>query len=197
MNFVRISILYRTSCCAKLLKFDPHEHRLQQEKTNATPSTAQKSWVSIVLVYKVQLIMMWKVTVHNDDSVHSSVTGRTLRHLQYIPWIMHAVCTFCGSRRVSHDDVIQWKYFPRYWPFVRGIHRSPVNSPHKGQWCGDLMFSLIYAWINSWVNNREAGDLRRHRAHYNVIVMFTHIPQGNSTGTGTQYQFRNLKDMDK
>ena len=33
-----------------------------------------------------------------------------------------------------HDDVIKWKHFPRYWPFVRGIHRSPVNSPHKGQW---------------------------------------------------------------
>ena len=33
----------------------------------------------------------------------------------------------------SHDDVIKWKHFPRYWPFVRGIHRSPVNSPHKGQ----------------------------------------------------------------
>ena len=47
----------------------------------------------------------------------------------------------------------------------------PVNSPHKGQWRGTLMFSLIYAWINDWVNNREAGDLRRHRGHYDVIVM--------------------------
>ena len=42
-----------------------------------------------------------------------------------------------------HDDVIKWKHFPRYWPFVWGIHRSPVNSPHKGQWHGALMFSLI------------------------------------------------------
>ena len=71
----------------------------------------------------------------------------------------------------NHDDVIKWKHFPRYWPFVRGIHRSPVNSPHKGQWRGALMFSLICAWINAWVNNREAGDLRRHRGHYDVIVM--------------------------
>ena len=52
-----------------------------------------------------------------------------------------------------------------------GIHRSPVNSSHKGQWRGALMFSLICAWINGWVNNLEAGDLRRHRAHYDVIVM--------------------------
>ena len=61
--------------------------------------------------------------------------------------------------------------FRGYWPFVRGIQRSPVNSPHKGQWRGALMFSLICSWINGWVNNREAGDLRRHRAHYDVIVM--------------------------
>ena len=59
----------------------------------------------------------------------------------------------------------------RYWPFVRGIHWSPVNSPHKGQWCGSLMFSLICAWTNGWVNNRDAGDLRRHGAHYDATVM--------------------------
>ena len=70
-----------------------------------------------------------------------------------------------------HDDVIKWKHFPRYWPFVRGIHWSPVNSPHKGQWRWALIFSLICAWINGWVNNREAGDLRRHRANYDVTVM--------------------------
>ena len=71
----------------------------------------------------------------------------------------------------SHDDVIKWKPFPRYWQFVRGIHRSPVNSPQKGQWRGVLMFSLICVWMNDRVNNREAGDLRRYRAHYDVIVM--------------------------
>ena len=70
-----------------------------------------------------------------------------------------------------HDDVIKWKQFPRYWPIVRGIHRSPVNSLHKVQWRGALMFSLIYARINGWVNNREAGDLRRYRAHYDITVM--------------------------
>ena len=41
---------------------------------------------------------------------------------------------------IVHDDVIKWKHFPRYWPFVRGSHRSPVNSPHKGQWRGAVMF---------------------------------------------------------
>ena len=54
---------------------------------------------------------------------------------------------------------------------VRGIHRPPVNSPHKGQWREALMFSLISAWINGWANNRDPGDLRRYRAHYDVFVM--------------------------
>ena len=71
----------------------------------------------------------------------------------------------------SNDDVIKWKHFPRYWPFVLGIHRSPVNSPHTGQRRGPLVFSLICFWPDGWVNNGEAGDLRRYRAHYDVRVM--------------------------
>ena len=72
-----------------------------------------------------------------------------------------------------HYNVIKWKHFPRYWPFVRGIHRSPVNSPHKCQWRGALKFSLICVWINDWGNNREVDDLRR--GHYDVIVMHKHV----------------------
>ena len=45
-----------------------------------------------------------------------------------------------------------------------------TGDPYTGQWRGALMFSLICIWINGWVNNREAGDLRRYRAHYDVIV---------------------------
>ena len=80
-------------------------------------------------------------------------------------------CENCSGNMKTHDDVIKWKHFPRNWPFVRGIHPSPVNSPHKGQWRGALMFSLICVWTNDWVNNHEAGDLRRYRTHYDVIVM--------------------------
>ena len=46
------------------------------------------------------------------------------------------------------------------------------NSTHNGQWRGALMFSLICAWTKGWVNNRNAGDLRRHRAHHDVTVMY-------------------------
>ena len=52
-----------------------------------------------------------------------------------------------------------------------GIHGSLVNSAHKGQWRRALKFSLICAWTNDWVNNRDAGDLRRHRANYDVTLM--------------------------
>ena len=91
-------------------------------------------------------------------------------------WIVYT--ELAGQRQLQHsqskihyDGVIKWNHFPRYWPFAWGIHRSPVGSPHKGQWRGALMFSLICAWINGWVNNREAGDLRRHRAHHDITVM--------------------------
>ena len=86
-----------------------------------------------------------------------------------------------------HDYVIKWKHFPRYWPFVRGIHRSPVNSPHKGQWRGALMFSLICVWINGWVNNGEAGDLRRYHAYCDATVM-------DSTANIVPSRFRKLQN---
>ena len=98
---------------------------------------------------------------------------RSFRHCR-IGWhlaLLHWNITTVHLWNHTHDDVIKWKHFPRHWPFVRGIHRSPVSSPHKGQWRGALMFSLICVWINDWVNNREAGDLRRYRAHYDVTVM--------------------------
>ena len=62
----------------------------------------------------------------------------------------------CAFGNILHDDVIKWKHFPRYWPFVRGIHRSPVNSPHKGQWRGALIFSLIAA-LNKRLSRQSWG----------------------------------------
>ena len=71
-----------------------------------------------------------------------------------------------GTYRASvmYFATISTVYHGNAFPFLRGIHRSPVNSLHKGQWREALMFSLICAWINDWVSIREAGDLRRHRA---------------------------------
>ena len=69
-----------------------------------------------------------------------------------------------------HDSILKWKHFLCYGPFVQGIQRSPADSPHKGQWCEALMFSLICARLNSCVHSCEAGDLRCHCAHYDVTV---------------------------
>ena len=63
------------------------------------------------------------------------------------------------------------KHLPHYWLFVRGIHRSSVDSPYKDKWHGALMFSLICAWINGWATNGAVDDLGRHRAHYDGTVM--------------------------
>ena len=65
-------------------------------------------------------------------------------------WVYWRIYALLGLNELTHDDVNKWKHFPRYWPFVRGIHRSPVNSPHKGRWRGALVFSLICAWMDGW-----------------------------------------------
>ena len=82
-------------------------------------------------------------------------------------------CRFFHHWRLScrYDDVIELKSFTRYCLYERGITRLPVVFPHEGQWLGAVMFSLICAWTNSWANNRDAGDLRRHRSHHDVTVM--------------------------
>ena len=108
----------------------------------------------------------------------------------------------------QHDDVIKWKYFPRYWTFVRGIHRSPVNSPHKGQWRGTLIFSSICAWINCWgwwfetpscslshqCNEIGISKYVQFLWLFGLVIFqffdnpcqsFTHIRLGCFTGTGT------------
>ena len=104
---------------------------------------------------------------YNGDSYTGKMSSWNWDWSQVMPWCIRY---FLGGSH-QHDDVIKWKHFPCYWPFVQGIHWSPVNSPHKGQWRGALMFPLICAWINGWVNNQEAGDLRHHHAHYDVSVM--------------------------
>ena len=70
------------------------------------------------------------------------------------------------SLRQSHDDVIKWKHFPRFWPFVPVTGEFPSQSSDAELWC-----FLICAWTNDWINNRDAGDMRGHRAHYDVTVM--------------------------
>ena len=143
------------------------------------------------------------LTIHQEERYWSWQGTRTSSHYGCF------VGSTCGNtaywmyvyRNSSHDDVIKWKHFPRYWPFVRGIHRSPVNSPHKDQWRGALMFSLICAWTTGWVNNREAGDLRHHRAHYDVtviriaIIVYRRIILNNADFIVDQPMEKNISDI--
>ena len=74
-------------------------------------------------------------------------------------WILQQYQMSPQKNMLSHDDVTKWKHFLRYWLFVRGIHRSPVSPPHKGQWHRALILSLICAWINGLVKNRHYDDV--------------------------------------
>ena len=119
------------------------------------------------LVLNRQQVIIWT----NDDLVYWNIYVSFWKRLYNFVARAVPADDLASLGTKSHDDVIKWKLFLRYWPFVQGIHQSPVNSPHKGQWRGALMFSLICAWISNWVNNGEAGDLRRYRTHYDVTVM--------------------------
>ena len=93
-------------------------------------------------------------SVCHDCSQHNTYVGTTMT------WF-----TWSGFR---HDDVIKCDHFARYWPFVGGIHRSPVNSPHKGQWLGALMFSFTCAlnkrlskqWWGWWFETSSRSSWR-------------------------------------
>ena len=64
--------------------------------------------------------------------------------------------------------IISWhgcKHFPNDWPFARGIHRSPVDSPHKGPVTISLMLSLMLTWTRCWTNSQVAIDFRCHVAY--------------------------------
>ena len=119
----------------------------------------------------VKLIhLCWFYCIHWNVQ-HSSSKNQCRQYISYNMVKLQALtmkCFTCLLTYINHD-LFKWKHFPCYWPFVRGIHQAPVHSPHKGQWHGALMLSLICAWMNGWIKYRKA------RAHYDVTVMTTMI----------------------
>ena len=104
--------------------------------------------------------------------VHEHTIGYQYLHLNIVV-ILFAITEYllCVQCHISiwvnflfHDDAIK-----RSIVQVTGL--CPVNYTHKGQWLGASMFTFFCAWTNGWGNNRDAGDLRRHRAHYDGTVM--------------------------
>ena len=141
-----------------------------------------KKYISSLCHGDTRKIFYWDVSLimsYNDDCVRigcckSSVMKTKNIQSKYCPcwwpgdtkeefcWPMLSVIFLTPHSNVQdrlvriwfHDDIIKWNHFLRYWPFVWGTHRWPVNSSHKGQWRGALMFSLICAWIKGWVKNK-------------------------------------------
>ena len=89
----------------------------------------------------------------------------------------------CWQHWFSHEDVMIWKPWWRHQmeTFSALLALCAWNSLVTGEFPSQrpvtqsFDFCLIYAWTNGWVNNRETGDLRRHRAHYDVIVLAVRI----------------------
>ena len=104
-------------------------------KCDATVIMQSTPDLEIIIVIISQLTLRWR---HNGrDGVsnhqpHDYLLNSLFRH---------------RSKKTS--KLIKWKHFPRYWPFVRGIHRSPVNSLHKGQWRGKCFHLMTLSWIKS------------------------------------------------
>ena len=145
--------------------------RLLQSETHFEFKSRERSFVKNI-DFGCQTVLKL-CTEHGGDT--AVICARFQNELTTEQWGMgktrcldlRCVSSECPMMTSSNRNI-----FSCYWPFVRGIHRSPVNSPHKGQWRAALIFSLVFVWINAWVNTREAGDLRRHRTHYDVIVMY-------------------------
>ena len=105
-------------------------------------------------IFMAMIIFMWLMV---ESIVISTIIGKA-------SWWRHQMETFSALLALC-----------------AGNSPVPVNSLHKGQWRGALMFTLLCARINDWVNNRVAVDLRRHLDHYDVSVMWVKRKHNNKT----------------
>ena len=135
-------------------------------------------WIALKRTSNAELWCFFDVNP-NNCWVNTRMAGDLWRHDAGVTSLFcqgYSVNVFFTSgsiwcHRSMHYDVIKWKHFPSNWPFVRGIHRSrwiPHTKTSDAElWC----FVFMCVWINGWVNNREAGDLRLHCGHCDVIIM--------------------------
>ena len=123
------------------------------------------SWVVKIYLYRCCVIpsgmLYWTAVIPSSYyiglccCIRNACTKSCIAIIKHITSPIHFFGSTSSYKRITavtivNDDVIKWKHFQRYWP---------------------SMFSGICPWTNSWANNGDAGDLRRHRAHYDVIVM--------------------------
>ena len=124
-------------------------------------SFSSKMWRGHLISYTNHdadlLLWMHNPRIYNPTKNH---LGSAVKHL-------HGYCN------ITHGGMTLFIWWHHQMETLSAL-LTLVNFPHKGQRRGALVFSLICAWINGWVNNDKANDLRRHRAHYNVIVITRH-----------------------
>ena len=125
------------------------------------------------LIYYVYFVFLWNCLYVNILlHVCTEMTKIKMLNLSMYSksYTQYSICfVFCSG--FVPADLYIWSKVTMMTSSNGNIFRSPVNSLHKDQWRGALLFSLICTRINGWVNNSEAGDLRRHRAHYDVTEM--------------------------
>ena len=130
--------------CEECLGADLGDHCLIENQSNtfAISRYLPKYWYGVVARYTIRQVFdstaaKLRVKIQNDhDNVNTLsrsskiLRWSSLRASAQRPWNIRV------EHRPEHHDVIKWKPFPRYWPFV--------NSPHKGRWRArfDVFFDL-------------------------------------------------------
>ena len=158
-------------CCMCMFDF-VSKHCLSIYKQNWNGLCWFVWWAYMVLWHSFVLhIFFYLFVPRNTNKISHSLThsirGATChlnrRHIMAVQCLVLMLsyydCHSTGYPWLRHK---QETLFLRYWPFVRGIHQSPVNSLPKASDAELSCFLLICSWLKGWVNNREAGDLRRH-----------------------------------
>ena len=168
--YINIETDYKITCHADTyMYFITHWGEYQMAATLQITFSNSFSWKKLFIFY-IQIcvtIMCYQGPNSHYASISGSAPSYDLKERGQVLSHIYVTQPQCDKPKIIyHDDFIKWEHFLRYWPFVSGIHR-----PHKGQWRGALLFPLICAWTNSWANNGDAGDLRRHRVRYDVTLM--------------------------
>ena len=120
------------------------------------------TWIFHIFVAEIKSAPLW----------HNNIKPETLKWSMGcpLPVFWRKLTIFLWDLIAPHD--IQCKYFPCYWPFVKGIPWWLVDSPHKGQWCRALMFSSICDWTLVTEQTVEKRiNTRCHWTHYDVAVV--------------------------
>ena len=129
-------------------------------------------------------VLVFSATAWDDATLWNWVEPG-IHQSKRMAWDMKSITysVIVVTRQIRPKQLVSNSAMPSWWlhqmevfsallALCEGNLPVTVEFPSQGQWRGALMFSLGFAWINGWVNNRVAGDLRRHRAHYDVTVMF-------------------------